>query len=237
MLPPSLRYILSNGQHIAYIHHSHNPIKKSYNDIEHHNNNNTKIDDGLGIFFLPGFQSKMRSTKSKALYQYCRQRNLEFTTLDYFAHGESSHGPCDFVHNNKNEDYTTSSSGVYDVDIQMDPNSNENQGTISRYIHDALHILENITQSPNQILIGSSMGSWIMILIALSLSSVAAQTSKKHIKGMIGIASAPDFTNTLLLPLIQSNPQLQTQLIMDIVICLQTMIMIKGYIHTEYLRN
>ena len=58
-------------------------------------------------------------------------------------------------------------------------------GTISRWLKDSLLIFDSVTIG-KQILIGSSMGSWIMFLLA--------NQRKKRVAGMIGIASAPDFT-------------------------------------------
>ena len=59
------------------------------------------------------------------------------------------------------------------------------EGTIKRWLKDSLLIFDNITTG-NQILIGSSMGSWIMFLLA--------SLRKERVAGLIGIASAPDFT-------------------------------------------
>jgi len=59
---------------------------------------------------------------------------------------------------------------------------------ISSWIEDTVDILNEITLNP-QILIGSSMGSWLAIKVALLYPS--------DIKGLITIAAAPDFTKTL----------------------------------------
>ncbi|MAR79421.1 MAG: alpha/beta hydrolase, partial [Rhodospirillaceae bacterium] len=58
-------------------------------------------------------------------------------------------------------------------------------GTISRWLEDSLLIFDKVTKG-KQILIGSSMGSWLMFLLAIK--------RKEKISGVIGIASAPDFT-------------------------------------------
>jgi len=63
------------------------------------------------------------------------------------------------------------------------------KGTISRWRDDALAVLDNLTSGP-QILIGSSLGGWIMLLAALA--------RKDKIKSLIGIAAAPDFTERLI---------------------------------------
>ncbi len=58
-------------------------------------------------------------------------------------------------------------------------------GTISRWTEDTIAILDDLTTGP-QILIGSSMGGWVMLRAALARAD--------RIKGLIGIAAAPDFT-------------------------------------------
>tara|TARA_B100000686_G_C16732777_1_gene941741 strand:+ start:940 stop:1716 length:777 start_codon:yes stop_codon:yes gene_type:complete len=63
------------------------------------------------------------------------------------------------------------------------------EGSISIWKDDALSILDKITSGP-QVLVGSSMGAWIMLLVALF--------RKKRIKALLGIASAPDFTEEIL---------------------------------------
>jgi len=60
--------------------------------------------------------------------------------------------------------------------------------TISDWRKDMLDIIDNIAKGP-QILIGSSMGGWLMML--------AAKARPKRIKGMIGLAAAPDFGKDL----------------------------------------
>jgi len=62
-------------------------------------------------------------------------------------------------------------------------------GTIGRWTSDAVEAIERLT-SENLILVGSSMGGWIMLLAALAL--------KPRIAGLIGIAAAPDFTEELM---------------------------------------
>jgi alpha-beta hydrolase superfamily lysophospholipase len=60
--------------------------------------------------------------------------------------------------------------------------------TISDWRKDLLDIIDNIAKGP-QILIGSSMGGWLMML--------AAKARPQRIKGMIGLAAAPDFGKDL----------------------------------------
>lgn len=62
-------------------------------------------------------------------------------------------------------------------------------GTLSRWRDDAVAVIDSLTEGP-QILVGSSMGGWIMVLAAL------ARPERVH--ALIGIAAAPDFTADLL---------------------------------------
>ena len=63
------------------------------------------------------------------------------------------------------------------------------EGSIGRWKDDALAILDSLTEG-GQILVGSSMGGWIMLLLALARPD--------RVKALIGIAAAPDFTEDLI---------------------------------------
>lgn len=60
--------------------------------------------------------------------------------------------------------------------------------TLSDWIQDALEVLDCLTHQP-QILVGSSMGAWIALHVALARPD--------RVAGIVGIASAPDFTQDL----------------------------------------
>ena len=62
-------------------------------------------------------------------------------------------------------------------------------GSILTWSEDALSVLDNLTNK-KQILIGSSMGGWIALILA--------KKRPKKIHSMIGIAAAPDFTEDLM---------------------------------------
>lgn len=62
-------------------------------------------------------------------------------------------------------------------------------GTISRWFADALFAFDRLTEG-KQILVGSSMGGWIMLLVALARA--------ERIHGLVGLAPAPDFTEELI---------------------------------------
>lgn len=61
--------------------------------------------------------------------------------------------------------------------------------TISHWRRDALDIITHAAPGPN-ILVGSSMGGWIALLAALA--------APQQVAGLLGIASAPDFTERLI---------------------------------------
>jgi pimeloyl-ACP methyl ester carboxylesterase len=63
------------------------------------------------------------------------------------------------------------------------------QGTIGLWAADAVAALDALTEGP-QVLVGSSMGGWIMLLAALA--------RPQRIAGLLGIAAAPDFTEDLM---------------------------------------
>jgi len=68
-----------------------------------------------------------------------------------------------------------------------------NDGTISRWLEEAEAVLAT-TQGP-QIIVGSSMGGWIALLLAKAL---LARATPAH--GLVLIAPAPDMTHELMLP-------------------------------------
>lgn len=60
------------------------------------------------------------------------------------------------------------------------------KGSIGRWTEDALAVIAAQAPGRRLILIGSSMGGWIMLHVALAL--------KERVSGLVGIAAAPDFT-------------------------------------------
>lgn len=64
-------------------------------------------------------------------------------------------------------------------------------GTVGRWAEDAVAVIDELTQGP-QILVGSSLGGWIMLLAAL--------TRPSRIRALVGIAAAPNATEDLLWP-------------------------------------
>ena len=59
------------------------------------------------------------------------------------------------------------------------------EGCIGDWAEDAMAALEALTEGP-QVLVGSSMGGWIALLLARRVPA--------RVQGLVGIAAAPDFT-------------------------------------------
>jgi pimeloyl-ACP methyl ester carboxylesterase len=64
-------------------------------------------------------------------------------------------------------------------------------GGVGLWSEDARRLMEGVTEG-SLVLVGSSMGAWIMVIVALAL--------KDRVAGLLGIASAPDFSEDLILP-------------------------------------
>jgi pimeloyl-ACP methyl ester carboxylesterase len=116
-----------------------------------------------GVLFCAGFRSDMTGTKASFLEGYCRSRGHAFVRFDYFGHGASSG--------------------------EVAPGTIG--GTIGRWADDAVAVLDVLSEGP-QIIVGSSMGGWVMLLAAL------ARTDR--VQALVGIAAAPDFTEDLVWP-------------------------------------
>ena len=67
-------------------------------------------------------------------------------------------------------------------------------GTISRWLEEALAVFHDITSGP-QIVVGSSMGGWIALLLAKALREAG---EADRLVGLVLIAPAMDMTETLL---------------------------------------
>jgi len=72
------------------------------------------------------------------------------------------------------------------------------EGTIGQWTQDALEVIDAFCEGPC-ILVGSSMGGWIMLRVALALG--------KRVHGLLGIAAAPDFTRDLISKDLSSEQQ------------------------------
>ncbi|MDB5454949.1 MAG: alpha/beta hydrolase fold protein [Caulobacter sp.] len=78
------------------------------------------------------------------------------------------------------------------------------EGTITRWREDALAVIDQLTEGP-VVLVGSSMGGW--------LACLAAMVRPERVKGMVLVAPAPDFTETLMAPSL--SPQALADLARD----------------------
>jgi pimeloyl-ACP methyl ester carboxylesterase len=68
-------------------------------------------------------------------------------------------------------------------------------GTIGRWLEEAVAVFDKFCRGP-QVLIGSSMGGWIALLLARELAKRASQAAS--LTGLVLIAPAPDFTEELM---------------------------------------
>ena len=61
-------------------------------------------------------------------------------------------------------------------------------GSLSLWREEVLALIEHVAPEAQVILVGSSMGGWLMLLVALALP-------EQGLAGLVGIAAAPDFTD------------------------------------------
>jgi pimeloyl-ACP methyl ester carboxylesterase len=62
------------------------------------------------------------------------------------------------------------------------------EGCIGDWAADAMAVIDAVTTGP-QVMVGSSMGGWIALLVARAMP--------ERVAGLVGIAAAPDFTNAI----------------------------------------
>ena len=121
-----------------------------------------------GVVFLGGFMSDMTGDKATSLEAWARRTGRAYLRLDYSGHGRSD--------------------GAF------------RDGTLGRWLDDAARIVIHCGTtvaglSGPLVLVGSSMGGWLMVRLAQRL---AAAGGTQRIAGLVGIAAAPDFTEDLL---------------------------------------
>jgi pimeloyl-ACP methyl ester carboxylesterase len=68
-------------------------------------------------------------------------------------------------------------------------------GTIGRWLEESAAVFEQFCRGP-QVVIGSSMGGWLALLLARELAS--RKRSRASLAGLVLIAPAPDFTEALM---------------------------------------
>ena len=96
--------------------------------------------------------------------------------------------------------------------------------TIGRWRGDVLAALDQLTEGP-QILVGSSLGGWLMLLAAL------ARPARIH--ALVGIAAAPDATEDLMWA--RFPPELQQRIWRDGAARLPSAYNAEGYLFTRHL--
>jgi pimeloyl-ACP methyl ester carboxylesterase len=121
-----------------------------------------------GVVFLGGFMSDMTGDKATSLHAWAVRSGRAFLRLDYSGHGQSD--------------------GAF------------RDGTIGRWVDDAHAVLAHCRGrvaglDGGLVLVGSSMGAWVMIRLAQRLR---AEGGRQRAAGLVGIAAAPDFTEDLL---------------------------------------
>ncbi len=65
-------------------------------------------------------------------------------------------------------------------------------GTIGEWLEDAREIIAHVIEAPELVLVGSSMGGWLALRLLIDPPAEGLQ-----IKGVVGIAAAPDFTKDI----------------------------------------
>ncbi len=71
------------------------------------------------------------------------------------------------------------------------------EGTIGRWLEESIAVFDACCAGP-QVLVGSSMGGWIALLMARELKRRAARPSAPSLAGLVLIAPAVDFTEALM---------------------------------------
>jgi pimeloyl-ACP methyl ester carboxylesterase len=119
-----------------------------------------------GVFWLGGFRSDMQGSKAEALDLWAEKHGHAATRFDYSGHGRSG--------------------GRFE------------DGTISRWLEEAEVVFDFAAKKLKggpQVLIGSSMGGWIALLLAKRL---AERGDGDRLHGMVLIAPAFDMTKDLM---------------------------------------
>lgn len=122
-------------------------------------------DHGPGLVWLGGFKSDMAGTKALALDAWAEAHGRACLRFDYSGHGKSG---GDF-----------------------------SDGSIGRWLEEAVAVYTRYCQGSQfgpQVLIGSSMGGWLALLLARELRKKPAAP----VAGMVLIAPAADFTEELM---------------------------------------
>ncbi len=71
------------------------------------------------------------------------------------------------------------------------------EGTIGQWHEESLSVFDTVCDGP-QIVVGSSMGGWMALLLARALAKRRDAVSRASLAGLVLIAPAPDFTEDLM---------------------------------------
>jgi pimeloyl-ACP methyl ester carboxylesterase len=85
----------------------------------------------------------------------------------------------------------------YDYSGHGESGGQFSDGTISRWLEESLAVFTEFCRGP-QIVIGSSMGGWLALLLARELRKRGPEMRGAEIRGMVLIAPAADFTEALM---------------------------------------
>src|SRR6202051_4333355 len=70
-------------------------------------------------------------------------------------------------------------------------------GTIGRWLEESVAVFDRFCEGP-QIVVGSSMGGWMALLLAREIARRRGQSARAAVAGLVLIAPAPDFTEQLM---------------------------------------
>ncbi|XP_075398654.1 palmitoyl-protein thioesterase ABHD10, mitochondrial isoform X1 [Tenrec ecaudatus] len=104
-----------------------------------------------GVIFIPGYLSKMDSTKALAVEEFCKSLGHACIRFDYSGIGQSD--------------------GIL------------RECTVGKWRKDVLSIIDELADGP-QILVGSSLGGWLMLHTAIA--------RPEKVAALIGVATAAD---------------------------------------------
>ncbi len=97
----------------------------------------------------------------------------------------------------------------YDYSGHGESGGQFSDGTISRWLEESLAVFTDFCRGP-QIVIGSSMGGWLALLLARELRKLEGDKRGAEIAGMVLIAPATDFTEVLMWQ--RFTPEIKKQL-------------------------
>lgn len=133
------------------------------------------------VIFLNGLLSNMSGTKSRSLQKYANDKGAGFLCFDYRGHGNSSGNFVDCTMHDWMED----ARNMLDYAMSL---SKRNLTSFARNNEHVREDHEHESMRPKVILVGSSVGAWIALRLAMERPNL--------VTCVIGIGSAIDFTHT-----------------------------------------